>query len=132
MKKTNKRTGSNKVANQITPKQFLETYDPENEFTSFYEGLNPIDQQGLESAFEAIEHELPLNNGHVLRYDRAREPYVFADVKYKQGNHEIKIPVFGKIQKFIKDYQMGKVNIDFTIEDLFSEAASEEAESVES
>ena len=51
MKQINKRLGSNTVANLITTQEFLEIYDPENEFPSFYEGLNSTDQQGLESGF---------------------------------------------------------------------------------
>lgn len=123
----------NNVTNLITAKQFFKDgnneagYSFRDNFASLIERLNenqPNDLQSSELLFDAMKDGCIINNGHIQRFDHLGNAYVFPEIQLAKGNHGLKIQVVDDLQKFIRDYQFGKIKPNFTLQELYDEATS--------
>lgn len=95
-----------------------------DEFSKFLRGLRKEDYEHTENLFNCLKERLRMTNSLRLRKDRGENLYYWGDFARANGNEGVKIIGHPGILELIKLYRDGKVQIDFTMDELVDEALS--------
>lgn len=96
-------------------------------FSKYLESLRDSEADELEEFFEQVRANIRMSNSTVRKIDRAGRPYVYCTFILPNANAGYKVIAESGMYEFIKDYQNGRVAIDFDIEVLAELAFNSEA-----
>jgi hypothetical protein len=111
----------------LTPKMFLgkegkEPYIDPKTLLTFIDNSRIEDVDEMEAFFMLVKENLKMSVNRKIKTDIKGNRYKFETFFRAKGSEGVKVMLIGDIQRFISDYQAGKFEIDFTLEDLVSEA----------
>jgi hypothetical protein len=107
--------GDNGHSGYFTRKQFLE----------YGQSLRDREAQDLSTALKLMKEGLIMGGSLVKRPDRVGRVYVHPDFYKSRARVGVKLILEHGLEGFIGDYQEGYISIQFTLEDLISEAKKE-------
>jgi hypothetical protein len=89
---------------------------------NFIDNARTEDVDEMESFFNLVKEELKMAINRRVNTDRGGNSYKYENFLRPKGPEGVKVQMVGDIQRFITDYQAGKFTIDFTLEELVTEA----------
>ena len=119
--------GSNLNQNLVTAKAYLgketgSNYSTPEKFVSYAKSLREHEVEQLQQFFDFVKNGKRIVGTLIGRKDRAGRPYLHPSFHMANSSQGVKVIIEGGLGAFIKDYQEGKVTIDFTLEELVEEA----------
>lgn len=121
--------GSNNSQGLLTARMFFLEHNPNGYmstvgFPTYIKSLNESNLGSLELCIEYTKNCIRLNSLPILKMDKAGAPYIWANFQMINSTQGFKILIVERLADFIKDYQQGKITIDFTLEELLQVAES--------
>ena len=112
---------------KLTAKQFFKENDSRGYFTKpeFIEYVNSMvrkEAPDFIGLLEQLKDGANMNWKFDIREDKANREYVWIDFQFAKATKGFKVIVGGDILRFIQEYAIGLIKVDFTAEDL-SDAA---------
>ncbi|WP_423149205.1 hypothetical protein [Rubrolithibacter danxiaensis] len=119
--------GSGHDGSLITAKVFLGKEDGTNYFTAkgfveYAKSLREHEVEQLEQFFEFVKNGHRIVGTLITRKDKAGRPYQHPPFHMAKSSQGVKVITEGGMAVFIKDYQEGRITINFTLEELIEEA----------
>jgi hypothetical protein len=107
----------------ITDKNESGYFKPE-EFLDFLKSLRKEDCEHIENLFKSIGEGLRMTNSLNLRRDKLGNAYYWAKFARANADEGIKVPAYEGLVGLLSDYRVGKVKINFTLDELVNEILS--------
>nr|WP_121272812.1 hypothetical protein [Pedobacter schmidteae] len=108
---------------RLGAKQFFKEYDANGYFTrpDFIEYVNQMVRNEASDFVGIIQHlqdGANMNWKFIIREDKAKRKYVWIDFQFAKASKGFKLVVGSDILRFIEEYAVGLIKVDFTAEDL--------------
>lgn len=119
---------STTAATPINAKQFLgieegQSYSTSEFIPKFGLSLRDAEAQQFEQAIDYTQKGYPIVGALITRMDKGNRPYVMANFEVRRGVAvPLKVIVEGNILQFLKDYQEGRITINFSLAELIEVA----------
>jgi len=113
---------------KITAKQFLgrvddfKGYTNGDEFTAYLDSLRDPEFDDLAEFFGCVAQGLKLSNVSRVRRDRAQREYIYPVPIQPKSGSGLKVILEAGMLRFVEDYVKGEVEIDFSFDELSTEA----------
>lgn len=116
-----------KKGNSLTASDFFiennaNGYYTKPDFISTAESLERTEPAQLVETFENCRngHRIKLNT--ITRYDKSGKAYMWNEFQYARATRGLRVPSDSGMVRFITDYAHGRINVDFTFDELSDEA----------
>ncbi|RVU02370.1 hypothetical protein EOD41_00060 [Mucilaginibacter limnophilus] len=108
----------------LTAAAFLTKYwdGDKDGFLHFGETLRDEDEEELSAFFSLINEKLKMTIHRRIQTDRGGKRYKYENFLRPKGPEGVKVILGGNMLQFIKDYQAGLFETNFTLDDLIAEA----------
>lgn len=122
--------GSGRGRTLVTVKSFLgkeegPSYSNSEKFLNYGKSLREHEIEQLEQFFGFVKEEVQIIGSLITRQDKGNRKYQHPEFNLMNSKQGVKIIVEAGMADFIKDYQKGKIYIDFTLEELIEEAMND-------
>lgn len=130
----NKLHGGSKVPGrgrqQVTAKSFLgkeegPNYSTSENFLKYGKSLREHEVEQLEQFFGFVKDDIQIIGSLFTREDKGHRKYQHPEFNLLNSKQGVKIISEAGMANFIKDYQMGKIYIEFTLAELIEEAMND-------
>ena len=116
-----------KKGNSITAFDFFKENNPNGyyfkpEFLKVTESLERNEPEQFVEILENLEKGYRIKLETKVRIDKSGKEYIWVDFIFARAVRGLKLVGDAGMVKFISDYAHGKINVDFTIDDLTDEA----------
>ncbi len=122
--------GSGRGRTQVTAKSFLgkeegPNYSTSDNFLKYAKSLREHEVEQLDQFFGFVKDEVQIIGSLITRQDKGNRKYQHPEFNLMNSKQGVKIIMEAGMANFIKDYQKGKIYIDFTLEELVEEALND-------
>lgn len=109
----------------LSAKTFLGTYVDSKSLLDFVDRARIEDIEELQRFFYLVSEGRKFSISKRTRTDAGDRRYTYQNFHSTKGSEGVKVCSIGNIEKFISDYHVGKVTIDFDLEQLVAEAEAD-------
>lgn len=115
---------------QVTAKSFLGKEEGPNysnceKFLTYGKSLREHEVEQLDQFFGFVKEGVQIIGSLITRQDKSNRMYHHPEFNLMNSKQGVKIILEAGMAEFIKDYQKGKIYIDFTLEELIEEAMND-------
>jgi hypothetical protein len=113
---------SDKKGNSLNAKGFFDNYYSKTGFLELTGSLERKEPIHFVEIFEALQKGERIKFDPTLNVDKWGKSYMWIEFTYARATRGLKLVGDENMVKFISDYAHGKINVDFTVDELTDEA----------